>query len=126
MIVGIAAWFSESGPGSGWDAILKWPPQAWAWLAASLLMVSGAAAAAVMRQRLAVLMASGLVGYGAAILFLFAGAPDLAFTQFSVETALVIVAAAVLPSFAPALREPQMRGPSREWTSTLSGRPSRR
>jgi len=108
VIVGIAAWFSESGPGSGWDAILKWPPQAWAWLAASLLMVSGAAAAAVMRQRLAVLMASGLVGYGAAILFLFAGAPDLAFTQFSVETALVIVAAAVLPSFAPALREPPL------------------
>ena len=40
-----------------------------------------------------------------AILFYFAGAPDLAFTQFSVEAALVIVAAAVLPSFAPVLRK---------------------
>ena len=65
-------------------------------------MVAGAFAAAFMQGRLAVLMASGLVGYGAAILFLFAGAPDLAFTQFSVETALVILAAAVLPRFAAA------------------------
>ena len=93
VIVGIAAWYAEPGPGVGWDALLRWPPQAWAWLVASLLMVAGAVAAAVMRGRLAVLMASGIVGYGAAILFLFAGAPDLAFTQFSVETALVIVAA---------------------------------
>jgi len=105
LIVAVAAWYSEPGPGLGWDATLQWPPQAWAWLVASLLMAAGAAAAAFMRERLAVLMASGLVGYGAAVLFLFAGAPDLAFTQFSVETALVIVAATVLPSFAPAAKE---------------------
>jgi multicomponent Na+:H+ antiporter subunit A len=37
------------------------------------------------------------VGYGCAALFLFAGAPDLAFTQFAVETVFVVVAAAVLP-----------------------------
>jgi len=50
------------------------------------------------------LMASGLVGYGSAVLFLFAGAPDLAFTQFAVETVLVVVAASVLPRFGDAPR----------------------
>ena len=49
------------------------------------------------RDRFVLLLASGLVGYGCAALFLFAGAPDLAFTQFAVETVFVVVAAAVLP-----------------------------
>jgi multicomponent Na+:H+ antiporter subunit A len=53
-----------------------------------------------LRGRFALLMASGLVGYGSALLFLFAGAPDLAFTQFVVETILVVVAASVLPHYA--------------------------
>ena len=102
LIIGFAAWQTEPAFGFSWEAAWQWPPHAWAWLVASLLMVAGAFAAAFMQGRLAVLMASGLVGYGAAILFLFAGAPDLAFTQFSVETALVILAAAVLPRFAAA------------------------
>ncbi|MEJ5210199.1 MAG: hydrogen gas-evolving membrane-bound hydrogenase subunit E [Burkholderiales bacterium] len=76
-----------------------WPPQAWAWLVAGVLIVAGAGAALRLRDRLAVLMASGLVGYGSAALFLFAGAPDLAFTQFAVETVLVVVAASVLPHY---------------------------
>jgi multicomponent Na+:H+ antiporter subunit A len=41
-------------------------------------MLTGAVSALFLRQRIAVLMASGLVGYGSAVLFLFAGAPDLA------------------------------------------------
>jgi multicomponent Na+:H+ antiporter subunit A len=42
------------------------------------------------------LLATGLVGYGSALLFLFTGAPDVAYTQFTVETVFVIVVAAVL------------------------------
>ena len=86
-----------------------WPDHAWAWVLACLLIVTGAAAAAVLRARIAVLMASGLVGYGSAVLFLFAGAPDLAFTQFAVETVLVVVAASVLPHYgsAPLPHEPR-------------------
>lgn len=80
-----------------WD----WPAQGWAWLVAAILMLAGAAASVALRNRMALLMASGLVGYGSAVLFLFAGAPDLAFTQFAVETALVVVAAALLPCFGP-------------------------
>lgn len=78
-----------------------WPAQSGAWLTAAVLMLAGAAASVAVRDRMALLMTSGLVGYGSAVLFLFAGAPDLAFTQFAVETALVVVAAAVLPRFGP-------------------------
>ena len=100
LMTGFAAWFTGTSTGFDWELGWHWPPQAWAWLVASLLIVAGAGAAAFTHDRLTALMASGLVGYGAAVLFLFAGAPDLAFTQFMVETALVIVAAAVLPGFA--------------------------
>jgi multicomponent Na+:H+ antiporter subunit A len=65
----------------------------------------------LLRDRLALLMASGLVGYGSAVLFLFAGAPDLAFTQFAVETVLVVIAASVLPRFAPASQDPPRLAP---------------
>jgi multicomponent Na+:H+ antiporter subunit A len=74
------------------------------WALACLLMLTGAVSALFLRQRIAVLMASGLVGYGSAVLFLFAGAPDLAFTQFAVETVLVVIAASVLP-YLPAAKD---------------------
>ena len=49
-----------------------------------------------MRERLVLLLAPGLVGYGSAVFFLFSGAPDVAYTQFAVETVFVIVVASVL------------------------------
>jgi len=104
LLMGAFAWWAgDSRPLIRWD----WPAQAWAWAVAALLIVAGAAAALLLRDRLAVLMASGLVGYGSAVWFLFAGAPDLAFTQFMVETALVVVAASVLPRYGPAPSGPQ-------------------
>jgi multicomponent Na+:H+ antiporter subunit A len=84
----------------------EWRAQGWAWSVAAVLIVAGAAASVALRDRMALLMASGLVGYGSAVLFLFAGAPDLAFTQFAVETALVVVAAALLPRYGKAPRLP--------------------
>jgi multicomponent Na+:H+ antiporter subunit A len=65
-------------------------------LGASLLIAGGALTALFVRDHLVLLLVSGLVGYGSAILFLFTGAPDLAFTQFAVETVFVVVAASVL------------------------------
>ena len=88
------------------------PAHDWAWLAAAVLIIAGAAASVILRHRMALLMASGLIGYGSAVLFLFTGAPDLAFTQFAVETALVVVAAALLPRYgSPPVRsgEPWLR-----------------
>jgi multicomponent Na+:H+ antiporter subunit A len=97
LALGGAAWLASADwPAPGWP----WQAHGWAWLAAGVLIAGGALAAAGLRDRLALLMASGLVGYGSALLFLFAGAPDLAFTQFVVETILVVVAASVLPHYA--------------------------
>lgn len=86
-----------------------WAPHGAAWLAACLLILAGAGAPLFLKDRLAMLMASGLVGYGSAVLFLFAGAPDLAFTQFVVETVLVVVAASLLPRFGPSRAAPRWR-----------------
>lgn len=104
----VAAWHGEHRLAL---TFWHWPSHAWAWLIAGLIMGGGALAALGLRDRLALLMASGLVGYGSALLFLFAGAPDLAFTQFMVETILVVVAAAVLPRFGPE----QSRGTGIRW-----------
>jgi multicomponent Na+:H+ antiporter subunit A len=108
LALGALAWLTTaSTPFPAWD----WAPQGWAWLLAAALMLVGAAGAVLLRDRLALLMASGLVGYGSAVLFLFAGAPDLAFTQFAVETVLVVIAASVLPRFAPASQDPPRLAP---------------
>ena len=109
LVGGTLAW-AVTGPAGtlAWD----WPAQGWAWATALALVLAGAAASVALRDRLALLMASGLVGYGSAVLFLFTGAPDLAFTQFAVETALVVVATTVLPHYGtpPDLRgEPRLR-----------------
>ena len=105
LVMGAAGWLLTE---TRMALHMEWPSHAWAWSLACLLMVVGAGAAVILRDRLALLMASGLVGYGSAALFLFAGAPDLAFTQFAVETVLVVVAAGVLPRYAatPKQREP--------------------
>ena len=63
---------------------------------ACLLIVAGAVAACMQRNRLVLLLAAGLVGYGSGLFFLFTGAPDVAYTQFTVETVFVIVVASVL------------------------------
>lgn len=60
------------------------------------IMVVGSVLAAVARSFLTVLIAVGLVGYALGILFLKKGAPDLAFTQFAVETIFVVVATAIV------------------------------
>ena len=81
------------------DLQLTLPEQPVFWAVAGSLMLLSALATVVLRHNLAAIMASGLIGYGAAILFLFAGAPDLAFTQFMMETILVVVVASALPFF---------------------------
>jgi len=86
-------------------ALLFWEGAGWIWpaatmtvpvLGASLLIAAGALAALFVRDHLVLLLVSGLVGYGSAVLFLFTGAPDLALTQFAVETVFVVVAATTL------------------------------
>jgi len=108
LALGAAGWWVAGFP---WPSTYPAGAGRWDLVAAATLIAAGAVAAPFLRDRLALLMAVGLVGYGSAALFLFAGAPDVAFTQFAVETALVVVASAVLPRYGRALRyaEPWVR-----------------
>jgi multicomponent Na+:H+ antiporter subunit A len=59
-------------------------------------MVVASAAVCRVKDPFVMLLVSGLCGVGTAVLCLFAGAPDVAFTQFAVEVAFVVVVAAVV------------------------------
>lgn len=63
--------------------------------AVTALLVAAVAVCTV-RNAFVLLLSSGLAGLASALLFLFLGAPDVAFTQFSVEVAFVVVIAAAL------------------------------
>lgn len=61
-----------------------------------LLMLSAALGAAVMRNRLAAVLLIGVTGYGCGAIFALHGAPDLALTQFLVETLVLVIFVLVL------------------------------
>ena len=62
-----------------------------------LAMVLGGTIVAVrVRSRLFAIASLGFVGYGMALLFIFYGAPDLAMTQFAIETLTVVLFVLVL------------------------------
>ncbi|KHO25009.1 Na+/H+ antiporter subunit A [Mycolicibacterium setense] len=61
-----------------------------------LLMLAAAIGAIVMRNRLAAVLLVGVTGYGCGAIFAFHGAPDLALTQFLVETLVLVIFVLVL------------------------------
>lgn len=66
------------------------------------LMVTGAVAATLFRHRLGSVAALGMVGICAALIFVLFGAPDVAMTQFAIETLTVLILVLVfyhLPQF---------------------------
>ncbi|MHB2266547.1 hydrogen gas-evolving membrane-bound hydrogenase subunit E [Aliihoeflea sp. PC F10.4] len=71
------------------------------------IAVVGAFAAVASRSLIAAVVAVGIVGFAAAIIFMLNGAPDLALTQFSAEALLVLILTAVL------VRVPTSRDQSR-------------
>ena len=71
------------------------------------LVLAGAVAACLLHNVIAQLMAAGLVGFGVGLLFLALGAPDLAFTQFTVEVIAVVLILGVLARIA--FRTPDQR-----------------
>jgi multicomponent Na+:H+ antiporter subunit A len=71
------------------------------------MTVVGALATVKARSLIAGLVSVGIVGFASAVVFMLNGAPDLALTQISVETLLVILLTAVL------LRLPARRSHSR-------------
>lgn len=59
--------------------------------AVALLTIAGAISAVRARATMTAVLSLGVTGYGVALTFLFFGAPDLAMTQFSVETLTAII-----------------------------------
>jgi len=64
--------------------------------AVGLLVVAGTILTLRARRRLKAIVLSGVVGYGVATLFALQGAPDLALTQFLVESVTLVVVVLVL------------------------------
>lgn len=65
-------------------------------VAASIALVLAAGAVCMVRDSFVLLLSSGIAGLASAVLFIFLGAPDVAFTQLAVEVAFVVVIAAAL------------------------------
>jgi len=63
------------------------------------VIIAGAIAAVLAKTTMAAVLSLGVVGYGVAMTFLLYGAPDLAMTQFSVETLTVIIYVLVFRHF---------------------------
>lgn len=58
---------------------------------AAVLIMLAAVSAALARTAMAAVLSLGAVGYGIALLYVLLGAPDLAATQFAVETLTVVI-----------------------------------
>ncbi|NED95051.1 Na+/H+ antiporter subunit A [Phytoactinopolyspora alkaliphila] len=77
-----------------WSALHWWDTPAQA--VVSAVIVIAAIGAARSRRRLKAVILTGVVGYGAALLFVLHGAPDLALTQILVETITLVIFVLVL------------------------------
>ena len=62
----------------------------------TILMMAAAMVTVGARSRLTAIVAMGVIGYGIALIFIWFGAPDLAMTQFIIETMTVILFALVI------------------------------
>jgi len=60
-------------------------------MAAASMIILGALSAVRSRSTIQAVLSLGVTGYGVALIFLFFGAPDLAMTQFSVETLTAVI-----------------------------------
>ncbi|WP_313674196.1 Na+/H+ antiporter subunit A [Mycolicibacterium sp.] len=79
-----------------WDSVLQ--------PVVGLLILAAAIAATMVANRLAAVLMVGITGYGCGVIFALHGAPDLALTQFLVETlmlAIFVLVLRTLPAEAP-------------------------
>lgn len=86
-----------NGPAFSWpELVLALGPSEIAVAGAVLTLVCATVTVCIVRDSFVMLLVSGLIGLACALLFLFLGAPDVAFTQFTVEVAFVVVLASIL------------------------------
>jgi multicomponent Na+:H+ antiporter subunit A len=69
----------------------RWTPIQPHEAAVAALIIAAAISAACARSNTAAVLALGTVGYGIALIYVLFGAPDLAMTQFAVETLTVVI-----------------------------------
>ena len=69
----------------------RWTPIPFHEAALAALIVAGALSATFARSSMAAALSLGTVGYGVAVMYALLGAPDLAMTQFAVETLTVVI-----------------------------------
>jgi multicomponent Na+:H+ antiporter subunit A len=69
----------------------RWTPIEWHEGVVAMLIVASAITAAVASSNMAAVLSLGAVGYGVALMYALLGAPDLAMTQFAVETLTVVI-----------------------------------
>lgn len=88
LVVLLLAAYARSGaiPPLGWRTPAR-PHE----VGLALLIMLGALSAVRARSAMAAVLALGSVGYGLALLYVLYGAPDLAATQFAVETLTVVL-----------------------------------
>lgn len=67
----------------------------------ALLIVAATITSVRSRTRLGAVASLGVVGYGVALMYVFYGAPDLAMTQFLIETLMVVLLVLVLYHLPP-------------------------
>jgi multicomponent Na+:H+ antiporter subunit A len=87
----------------GWVLLFRAPwPQEWrAWdtpvqaLVGAVVLIAAVLALRI-RQRLSAVLVVGVTGYGLAVMFVLQGAPDLALTQFLIETLTLVTFVLVL------------------------------
>jgi multicomponent Na+:H+ antiporter subunit A len=72
-------------------ALSRWTPIRLHEAAVSVLICAAAISAACARSNTAAVLSLGTVGYGIALIYVLFGAPDLAMTQFAVETLTVVI-----------------------------------
>jgi multicomponent Na+:H+ antiporter subunit A len=77
--------------GRALPVLSRWTPIQPHEAAVAALIIAAAISAARARSTTAAVLALGTVGYGIALIYVLFGAPDLAMTQFAVETLTVVI-----------------------------------
>ncbi|MDY8108370.1 putative monovalent cation/H+ antiporter subunit A [Fulvimarina sp. 2208YS6-2-32] len=96
MIVMVVALWGSMWWSGGFPQVPTIPAlEVYEWIILGLI-VFGIAAVVLAKNRLQAIVALGVQGYAVAFIFMLQGAPDLAFTQFMVETLSVVILALVM------------------------------
>ena len=92
IIVTVVAFVGSAlAMGRALPVLIRWTPIQPHEAAIAALIIVAAICAACAKSNTAAILALGTVGYGIALIYVLFGAPDLAMTQFAVETLTVVI-----------------------------------